>query len=240
MEFAEEFNPEEQVELYGAYLLIPPMPASYTKEVEIRVYEGVLHSDHLIAKQNLKPQFLNYSSSAGTFLTDKNMNKVATETFVLFDEPVKINSKFFIAYRIDNAPDASFVVYNTKFLPGKFNTTWINQNGTWVCSSAYSTQPVTTSLAIQALSSYTHFDYPTSNPRTNIQYIRSENRLYLPETNLENGQVFVYAVSGQLLQQIPVNKGNSYTDKLRSFPDGTIGIVRVIRGNEIYTGKFIY
>ena len=234
VEFAEEFNPEEEIELYGVYLLIPPMPVSYTKDVEIRVYEGTSHPEQLIATQKLKPQFLNYTSSGETFdLVDRNMNSVATENFVLFDEPVKINSKFFIAYRIDNAPDASFVVYNTKLLPGKLNAAWMNQNGTWIRST------VATSLAIQALSSYAHFNPPEPDPRTGIRYVRSENRLDLPETNLEAGEVFVYTVSGQLLQRFPIAEGQDAA-ALRSFRDGTIGIVRVVRGNKFYTGKFIY
>jgi len=248
VEFAEEFNPnpEDTIKLYGVYLLIPPLSVSATKGVEIRVYEGDSQPERLIATQNLKPQFLNYSSSTGFELIDKNMNTAATENFVLFDEPVKINSKFFIAYRIDNAPGSSFVVYNSKLQLGKLNTSWINQNETWVRSTEYKTQPVVTSLAIQVLSNNARFNSPEREERTKIQYIRVKTDpyyepglLFLPETNLEAGEVFVYTVSGQLQQRISLAKGQDVV-ALHSFRDGFIGVVRVVRGKNVYMGKFIY
>jgi hypothetical protein len=239
-EFAEEFNPEYEAELYGAYLFIPPMPVSYAQGVEIRVYEGTTSPEQLIATQYLKPQYLDYSKQDRTFgLKDKNMDPVATENFVLFDTPVKINKKFFIAYRINNASDGQFAVYNTQSNGlGKINTAWINKSETWMRASAYSTQPVVTSLAIQALLSYTDIRLHPDKI-TKIGYIRSQNRLILPDVYPEAGQVFIYAVSGQLVQQIPISESQN-TITIHPQPRGTIGIVRVIRGNEIYTGKFIY
>ena len=111
----------------------------------------------------------------------------------------------------------------------------MNENGAWIRASDYTV----TSLAIQVLSSNTDIKPPDPPLRTSIRYVRSLNRLNLPETNLESGEARVYAVSGQLLQRIPIAKGQD-TVTIRSFHDGTVGIVRVIRGNETYEGKFIY
>jgi len=245
VEFAEEFNPdtEDEIELYGAYLLIPKMPFSYTNGVEIRVYEGSSPSEggpegQPIATQYLKPQFLKYSGE-NFVLANKNMNTVATESFVLFNKPIKISSKFFIAYRITNASGASFVVYNTKLQPGKVSTAWINKNGEWKRSTENDNQSLITSLAIQVLSSNANYNPPPIPKRTRIIYARNDDRLYLPETNSKAGQLFIYNVSGQLLQKIPLKEGQTFVSVYRQ-SIGTIGIVRIIRNNEIYTGKFIY
>ncbi|MDR2682767.1 MAG: trypsin-like peptidase domain-containing protein [Dysgonamonadaceae bacterium] len=239
-EFAEEFNPEYEAELQGAYFLIPKMEFAYTQGVEIRVYEGDNAPEQLIATQELKPQFLNYSSQSGFGLRDKSMSFVATENFVRFDQPVPISKKFFIAYRINNEEDSRFVVYNTSFRPGNTNTAWMNRNGTWVRASSYVPSPITTSLAIEALLNYSNISVPgNEDVRENIRYIRSEARLLLPETMPGSGQLLVYAISGQLLQRIPIDEAQN-TVTIYPQAIGTIGIVRLIRDNQIYTGKFIY
>ncbi|MDR0542652.1 MAG: hypothetical protein LBH19_10665 [Dysgonamonadaceae bacterium] len=240
-EFAEEFNPEYEAELYGAYLFIPPMPATCANGVEIRIYEGTTFPEQLIAQQSFRPQFLDYSKTNGAFgLNGKDMETAPTENFVRFDRPVKIGKKFFIAYRIDNAQGSQFAVYNTQSSgSGKTNTAWINKEGTWVRSYAYTPQPVSTSLAIQALLSYTDDVRLPVDQITQIRYIRNQNCVVLPNTSEGSGQVSIYAVSGQLVQQIPVSEAQASVT-VHPQPAGTLGIARVIRGNEIYTGKFIY
>lgn len=239
-EFAEEFYPEYEAELHGAYLFIPPIQALYARDVEIRVYTGVTFPEQLVAQQTLQPQFLNYSEKSATLgLQDKDMNLVSTENFVPFDPPIKIDTRFFIAYRIDNLPGSRFVVYNTRSSgSGKTNTAWINKNGTWMHANTYASQPVTTSLAIQALLSYTDVQLPIEKI-TKVLYIRNENRLVLPNISSAAGQVSIYSVNGQCVQRIPLAEAqNSVT--IHPQPAGTIGIARVVRGNEIYTGKLIY
>jgi hypothetical protein len=239
-EFAEEFTPEYEAELYGVYLLIPPMPVSNASGVEIRVYEGADAPEQLIATQNLKPQFLDYSGSAFG-LKDKYTSYVATENFVRFDQPVKISTKFFISYHINNAPGSQFAVYNTQSSAGaaRISTAWINQDGTWTRSAAYSTRSVSTSLAIEALLSYTNIPVPPGKT-ARIGYIRSLRRLILPNTSEASGQAVIYTASGQLIERIPVPDAAETIDLRRPQPGGTIGIVRVVRGNETYIGKLIY
>ncbi|MDR1527415.1 MAG: trypsin-like peptidase domain-containing protein [Dysgonamonadaceae bacterium] len=240
-EFAEEFNPEYEAELYGAYFLIPAMPHSYTQGVEIRIYEGNNFPEQLIATQTLQPQYMNYSAQNGTFgLKDKNMDFVATENFVRFDQPVKISKKFFIAYRIANEQDSPFAVYNTQFRPGNINTAWINREGTWIRASSYVASPITTSLAIEALLSYSTISVPGSEiSKDKFRYIRSEHRLLLPEKASGAGQIRIYAISGQLLQRIPIDEAQN-TVTIYPQATGTIGIIQLVRGNQIYTEKLIY
>jgi hypothetical protein len=238
-EFAEEFSPEYEAELYGAYLLIPPVPVANAGGVEIRVYEGADGPERLLATQNLKPQFLDYSRPSFV-LKDKNTSYVATENFVRFDQPIPINSKFYIAYRLNNEPGSQFAVYNTQAPSGAgpISTAWIGRDGVWTRSSAYSPRPTRTSLAIEALLSYTNT--PVSVHITQIGYIRSLRRLILPNASDRGGLASVYTVDGKLIEQLTIPDEAETLDLRRPQATGTVGIVRVVRGNETYTGKVIY
>jgi hypothetical protein len=241
VEFAEEFNPEREADLYGAYLLVPAMPVAHAQGVEVRVYEGNSFPEQLIAAQRLKPQFLEYSAKDEAFgWRDKNMQFVATENFVRFDQPVRIAKKFFIAYRLSDDPESRFAVYNTSFRPGNVNTAWINREGTWVRASSYIAAPITTSLAIEALLSYSDVGIPGDEvSRDRIRYIRSEHRLLLPENAPGAGEILIYAISGQLLQRIPIDEAQN-TVAIYPQATGTVGIVRLVRGHQVYTEKLIY
>jgi hypothetical protein len=236
-EFAEEFVPEYEAELYGVYLLIPPVPVSSARSVKIRVYEGNEGPERLLATQELKPQFLDYTNPSFV-LKDKNMSYVATENFVRFDEPVTINTKFFISYQVNGEAGSQFAVYNINHGNDPVCTAWINRGGDWMRSSAHSTQPVRASLAIEALLSYTNIPVPAGKT-ARIGYIRNLYRLLLPSSSDAAGYAAIYSPSGQLIQRLPFPEGKE-TLNLRQQPRGTIGIVRVVRGNEIFTGKLIY
>jgi hypothetical protein len=242
VEFAEEFNLSYTSDLYGTYLLIPTMPFAYTSGVEIQVYNGELSPEKKVATQIFNPQYLGYN--AGRFgNVPKNTNSVPTETFVVFNNTVEVGKKFFIAYKINYSTGSSFAVYNAEFKTGYPNTAWLKEgNGKWTPASAYQTHPITTSLAIQPLLRYT---YKSAIPdienkkADQIQYVRSENRLILPGEVGDAGSVHIYSVSGQLIQKISVRKEQNSTI-LQPQLNGTIGIVRILRGNEVYSGKIIY
>ncbi|GHT87906.1 hypothetical protein FACS189474_1970 [Bacteroidia bacterium] len=245
VEFAEEFNLDSAGILYGAYLFIPPMPFLHTAGVEIQVYEGTNAPEKLIATQAFKPQYWNYSSTGKTFnYENKTLNKVATENLVVFDQPVNVNKKFYVAYKIPYSTESKFVVYNTQFASSATPTTaWIkNEQDQWTRANQYTLQPVSTALAVQPVVQYTN---GTTIPAiekgkgSSIYYLRNENRLMLSDESPENGQVDIYDVSGRLLQQIPVRPGQNSV-VLRTQNIGSVGIVRVVRGNDVYTGKFIY
>ena len=238
-EFAEEFDLKYSSEIYGVYLLVPPIP--YTSNVEIQVYDGLLAPEKRIATQQFNPQFLNYES--GFTNKNKEMNRVATENFVLFDKPVPVNKKFFIAYNIAQQTGNSFVIYNTSFgSSGIPNTAWIKEQDSWKRANEFTPNPLSTSLAMHPLLKYTDTtDYPpveTSN-RLKISYLREERKLFLPGKPSESGQVTIYDVSGRLLQAFPIRKDQQAVELSTQSP-GRIGIARIVRGNDVYTGKFIY
>jgi hypothetical protein len=239
VEFAEEFNPRYEGELHGAYLLLPPMTAADANTIEIRIYSGETTPERLLATHTLTPQFRDYSSTDRSFhIKDKNLQSIGTENYVHFDTPIPIDGKFFIAYRLNNAPDSRFAVYNTESPTGKTNSAWINRDGAWVRASAYPLRPVPTSLAIQALVRYTGARLPAPEIRS-IRYIRNLHRLVLPNATDEAGTLYIYAAGGHFIQKIPFAEGQEAVSIAPQAP-GSIGIARIIRDSGTYTGKFLY
>jgi hypothetical protein len=240
LEFAEEFNLPSTSALFGTYLFIPKMEFTYTSGIEVTVYNGELSPEKIVATQTFNPQYLKYSNG-GFGNVNVDTNKVPTECFVTFADSVDVDKKFFVSYKINSSSSNKFTVYNTQFGNASSpNTAWLKSDA-WTPAKDYQTLPVSTSLAIQPLLRYTH---KTSIPDIDasktgqIQYVRSENQLILPD-EASAGLIHIYSVSGQLIQKIPVNKGQKSV-LLQPQRKGTIGIVRVLRGNEVYSGKIIY
>jgi hypothetical protein len=243
-EFAEEFAVDTTVEIFGVYLLAPPLPANGVTGVEISIYSGTTSPEKLLQTQEFSPKYLDYSETAGFNPKDKNMISFGTESFVLFDEPVKITkSKFFISYKISGS--VSFCVYNAKFAhAGKQNTAWVKDPSQgWIQAVAYSpAQGVKTSLAIQPLVRGAKTDSLPDIPekRDEALFFDSKNHiLSLWEPANEPVSVSVYSLTGALIEKVQISKGEksvSLTEKTR----GTVSIVRLLLSNKIYSGKIIY
>jgi hypothetical protein len=242
-EFAEEFTVEDAVEVLGVYLLVPPLPANGVSDVEISIYSGTTSPEELLQTQTFSSQYPNYDAT-GFNPRDKNMTSVGTETFVLFDEPVKIaKGKFFISYTVNNTP---FCVYNAQFAdaPHKRNTAWVKDPSQgWIRADVYTpASRVKTSLAIQPLvrsvkiSSISEHPEGTDNPL----FFNSENAvLSLREFPDEPVSVNIYSVTGMLMEKVQFDTGTksvALTKKCK----GSIGIARLILSNKTCSKKFIY
>ncbi|MDR2843539.1 MAG: T9SS type A sorting domain-containing protein, partial [Candidatus Symbiothrix sp.] len=123
------------------------------------------------------------------------------------------------------------------------NTAWIKDaQGRWTPSNQYTPQPVSTSLAIQALLSYDEgYSVPSldTNASRSIRYLRDEHRLLLPENSCGTGAIQIYSIHGKLLESIPVIQQQKSVF-IRSLSERTVYIVRLVRGQKVYTNKFIY
>lgn len=241
VEFAEEFNTDFLSTLHGAFLFIPQMPYSQISNVKINVYEGNSTPEKILATQPFRPQYMNYSNTLGFHYRDKNTNSVPTENFIKFDKEINVGKKFFIGYEISYAADNTFAVYNSgSLLENPKNTAWLKQeDGNWITANEYSVMPVSTSLAIQAfLQKREDSSIPSieTDKEKQIVYISDQNQIYLPAQS--SGNLYIYSISGQLLQEIVVKNEQYITIKLQQ--NGTIGIARFIGDNETFTGKFIY
>jgi hypothetical protein len=242
LEFAEEFTPNHEVEVFGSYFLIPYMPYNNTSGVEVSIYSGVSSPEVKLQTKRFNPKYLDFTTSGGFSEKDKNLNLVATESFVLFDEPVIVRNKFFISYTIDYAPTAEFCVYNTKFENDRHsNTAWLKDETGWILANASTHQPMKTALAIQALLRNTTGDsIQEPTPSKNFFYYDRANRtLVLQNIENESGWIEIYSISGQLLEKFRFHSGQT-TFVLSEKTRGNIGIVRVKGDFSSHSGKFIY
>jgi hypothetical protein len=240
VEFAEEFNLKSESTLHGIYFFMPVMPFASTSNVKIKVYTGEQSPEQLVVEKPFLPQYL-----ASSDFSYKNITttRFPTEHFVAFDNPVKVNKKFYIAYKINYSTENKFAIYNINLGEGESNTAWIkDEQEIWTPASNYAIQPVSTSLSIQPLLRYdgnTSISIDNHKKENKLRYSREENKLILSDGLLEAGSLHIFSVSGQLIQKITLEKGQNSV-VLKPQNSGTIGIVRILRGNEIYSGKIIY
>jgi V8-like Glu-specific endopeptidase len=241
LEFAEEFNLDKPSTLFGAYFFIPKMPFKSTSGVEVRVYSGESSPDNLIVSKVFYPNYLNYNSNGKFTPTNKDTEKVPTECFIYFDDSINVDKKFFIAYKINYSENNNFVVYNASGLQRQSGSSaWIKDEKGWMRSNEYAIQPITTSLAIQPLVRYTNNSSVPNVGQTYCRYVRKENKLILPShLSLEKGLVSIYFADGRLIEKIVVLKGET-SAILTPQKTGHIGIVRITRGGDYFSGKFIY
>ena len=238
-EFAEEFNLDRTSEVFGVYILIPRMNFSHTAGVTVEIYSGTNTPETLLTSKSFLPQYQRYSN--GNFNpADKITHLNPTESFVLFDNPVNVPKKFFVAYKINT--DNPFSVYNTEFSSPKANTAWLKYESQWVKATEYAPFPSTTSLALHPLVRYTNgsaIPEIENTEKGTIHYDRTSNQLFVPFETADSGEVFVYSVSGQLLEHLLFSNGEK-SIKLPTMPKGTVGIVKFTHKEEVRSGKIIY
>jgi hypothetical protein len=158
-----------------------------------------------------------------------------------------MGKKFYVGYSITSATLDTFAVYNTSFNaannPISRNTAWIKDaQDVWTKASEYAANPMATSLAIQPLLHFTPISsIINNNDKKNINfiYLREENKLILPKIANDKGMLYLYNITGQLVQQIEVPQGQDEVT-LKQQIKNSVGLVRLVRGNQVYTGKIIY
>jgi hypothetical protein len=241
-EFAEEFNLEKSSEILGVYVFIPQMPFSYTSGVEIKIYEGNDFPQNCLITQLFVPQYLNYSNIDSLFHTvNKNTTIVPTESFVTFENPVKVTKKFFVAYKVNLSSSNRFCVYNTELTHGKPNTAWL-KDVQWVKASEYTPAPITTSLALQPLLRFTGDSsiYEINKKSKKLYYDKLIKQLIFTWEPQNPGAIFIYSTTGQLIEQISFSKGEKSVQLTRPAEIGSIKIVKIKDGNDIFSEKIIY
>jgi hypothetical protein len=240
-EFAEEFNLEKSSEILGVYLLIPTMPYAYTSGVEIEIYDGNESPQNRLKTQSFHPRFLDYS---GNQFQQKEVTteSVPIESFVVFDEPVPVGKKFFVAYKITLDPSNSkrFSIYNTEFASSETaNTAWLKDGQQWVKASDYTPQTIKTSLALQPLIRFTN-DSSTAEITNNskkVYYDRLTNQLILTFEPENPGKIFIYSISGQLIEQILFSKGEKSFRLSRPLNKGSVKIVKISDKKAVFSEK---
>lgn len=244
LEFAEAFTVAHPVEIFGAYFLLPSMPFDTTSGVTVSVYTGSSSPETKVYSTAFIPRYLSYSSSSGFDSVPRTLSSVPTETFVVFDQPVPVTTKFFISYSIPTSATAKFCVYNTQWKDDSHtNTAWLKDASKgWVSAETYDYQHIKTSLAIQPLvrnRTITRIENVAVSESAGFYYERSGRMLTLKEPFITPGYLAVYSVEGQLLEKTAIQPGQS-TFVLFKRPAGTLGIVKLVNNDSSYAGKIMY
>jgi len=241
IEFAEEFSAANPVGIIGTYLLVPALEYGSASGITVSVYTGNSFPETKIDSVAFIPKYLNYSSTSGFNLVNKNMYSFPSETFVLFDKPDTVKTKkFFISYSVNNSAGNQFCVYNTKFGNASHpNTAWVKDaTKGWISADTYAVKPMKTSLAIQPL--IQNVNITDSIPENNgFYYNRSGRLLSLLKPLEKEGQASVYSVAGLLMEKVIIPAGQTSISLIER-PKGTIGIVKMTSENFSSVGKIIY
>jgi hypothetical protein len=243
LEFAEEFKINKETDVIGSYFLLPYMPYSYISGIEISIYSGGTAPETKLQSKMFYPQYLNYNKDSNQFEEkNRDLYYVATESFVLFDNPAKVNENFFISYKINYSETAKFCVYNTKFANNSHpNTAWIKTDAGWVSADNYSQFGKKTALAIHALVRDNNtLSISSPDPKENpVYYDRAARTLFFRKAESNPTLINVYSVTGQLLEKTQLNAGQ-LSCILSPKPQGTMGIIKAIYPNKSISIKIIY
>ena len=246
-EFAEAFYVEKEVELLGAYLLVPPMAYSrFTDGITISVYTGSNFPEDSITSYDFHPQYLNYSGG-NFYLANKSTSSVGTENFIRFSpkegKELKVKGKFFISYQIRSVSNP-FCVYNTEFETPATNSAWIKYpDGTWTEASNYPNFEKAASLSILTLvadSEYSAIEFPEKEKADfPLYYDRTASVLRVKTPVTYSGNLRIHSITGQLIEECKLLPGKDQY-LVKPMKKGSIGVVRIIANGKCFSMKFIY
>lgn len=241
-EFAEEFESKDLIDIYGAYLYIPPINSSGINNIEVSLYTGSSKPEKLLATTTLNPVYLKYDDWGKGFEEyDKTMNKVATENFVSFDRVFRLHGKFFISYKVPDVGNAKISLYNMEFSnPGMKSTAWMKSNEGWIRSADYSVNQIQTSLAIQVLSKKVWGVKINEIEKTEqpVYFDSSTEVLRLKDPVVKSGFIEVFSITGQMMDKIVLTP-NQMSYPLKKQSKGAVVILRITIDEKLYTMKII-
>ena len=176
--------------------------------VEIVVYDNNNNSPYtLLYSETFKPSYLNLNN--GSFIeTDKPLN-IAQEHFIRFETPVKVNGKFYVGYKIQQASDEeSFAAYNLPKGSISGATTWINDSDVWKKSTEYAAAGFATSLYMDPVIEYKNLvsneDITSPASEDIIIYVENstkEIRIIFPDEESAKESCFrIYSMKGELIE----------------------------------------
>ncbi|MDR1880331.1 MAG: trypsin-like peptidase domain-containing protein [Tannerellaceae bacterium] len=233
-EYAEEYSINRSALLYGAYLVTPSLTEPLKEmEVTVTVYNGGEKPGTPLYTTKFYPTYTNKTDAGdNTFQeTEKPLSR-SQESFVKFENPVKVSGSFYIGYTIVSPANASFAVYSLPKGATTRNTAWIKYQGIWTKTSAYTPMPFNTSLfvdpAIQYTSGDTSDDEIAQDTPVRIFIGKGEKSLYLVLPDQAETTAFaLYSADGRLLHRTTI-RGNTATLPLPSIPAGVyIATLRV-------------
>jgi lysyl endopeptidase len=164
--FAEHFRVADSSMILGVYLIAGKGSNNTDKPIYVSVYEGGEQPGKILAKKVLNPNYTDYIS--GRFVSIKKSFFTNRENFLKFISPVSVGTDFYIGYEIPypiEAEEDTFYLYHVK-RSNDLNTAFFKQNSTWQPFTFHPTNPINTSLWIEAVvvtSPYTYYEVDTGS-----------------------------------------------------------------------------
>lgn len=242
-EYAEAYQINEEVTIYGAYLVTRATGSNYEKmDVEITVYSGDSEPTTLLYTETFQPTYLSLENDSLFVENNKSLNR-SQESFITFAEPVKVTGPFYIGYKINSIPNNTyFAAYNLPEGTTTHNTAWVFYGDEWIPASAYSAAGFSTSLFIDPVVQYGN---PVNNEQIELSdtpqiFLGTEKgtvHVILPD-GVEQADYTLYSARGQTLRngQIAYKQATLYFGKLTS----GFYLLTLNYEDRIYTQKLIF
>ena len=208
-EYLEEYSLSGDAILHGTYIVTPEIGKSTENlNVEIVVYDSNNNSPYtLLYSETFKPSYLNLENDS--FIeTNKPLGR-AQEHFIRFETPVKVNNRFYIGYKIQQASDeVSFAAYNLPKGCISGATTWIKEKDIWKKSTEYAAAGFATSLYLDPVIEYktlvSNEDVTSPASEDIIIYVENstkEIRIIFPDEETAKDSYFrIYSMKGELVE----------------------------------------
>jgi hypothetical protein len=242
-EFAEAFETDSAIEIFGVYLYIPRQNITQAPDIDVSLYTGDSVPSQLIAKQHLSLSFSDFRTNSKTFEQQpRSLNTSALCSFVCFEEPIIVKGRYYISYRINNSTTPSFCVFNTKFAdPEHPNSAFVmTADGHWIEASTDETCPPT-ALALLPLARKNSTDSipQVETDKTKAVYSRTDRTITILGEDSQPTEATVFSLSGQIIEKIRFSPG-ARSISLSEKPTGTIGVVRIFGEKNNISLKIIY
>ena len=149
-EFAERFEMDGGGEIYGIHFL--PESGTYNSKYPIRVhlYSGEKEPKELLYSQVVKLQNSQYVSRTNEFQNKLLESFQNRDNYLRFDQPIPVDSIFFIVFEIPKKYEKEFALYHTKGKSGK-NSSYFKSGDQWKSFEEHPTAPQAISMMIEPI-----------------------------------------------------------------------------------------
>lgn len=151
-EVAERYITKKSTVVYGVHLVIPAWKSTMSGRLSVNLYKGLNQPDSLpLASRSVQLSYLNYSKSSGFYYASKP-NSSATDIFIRFNIPVKVDYSFFISCKVSSSLADTFKIYNAVDRSSFFSSAYLNRGSAgWTSSGLLANNPLNTSLWIDPI-----------------------------------------------------------------------------------------
>lgn len=239
-EYAESFESGENMLLCGIYLVTPALQNVSGLKVDVNVYD---RSDdgapaEVLASTAFSPTYTNTKVLGGFQETAKNLSRPQT-SFVKFDAPVSVSSRFFVGYKITALQGDSFTVYSLPRHVLSKNTVWLRYKNAWVENASHPSNPYNAALFVSPVLHKTNNDVSTINiPVERLEIVADKETGRVTVKRPGNGgkmRYEVFSIDGKLMRNGHIMRDLDWF----IMQEKGFFIIRIFSEQDSYIAKFV-